>query len=149
MTADPQMADEPPQLLTQAGEGCDCCRLAITKTNSIRIGGHNTQTNLGVNATTLPSPDGVMHNLPPVSAVFEGRDLAGCCWSAGRTTEAIRIEDEVLGPAHPQTASALRPPHAWRKAHGKPAAHGTGRRSSRIDQGVKMPGRRRPCPRRG
>jgi tetratricopeptide (TPR) repeat protein len=51
----------------------------ITDSSGVQVGDYNRQTNIGVDAATLPTAPvdgGVTHNLPPVSAVFEGRDLA-------------------------------------------------------------------------
>ncbi|MFF5083645.1 tetratricopeptide repeat protein [Actinoplanes sp. NPDC000266] len=54
----------------------------ISASSGVQVGDHNTQTNLVVDASTLPAPqtpgaDGpAVHNLPPATAVFEGRDVA-------------------------------------------------------------------------
>ncbi|XVV15934.1 tetratricopeptide repeat protein [Actinoplanes sp. CA-131856] len=53
----------------------------VSGSSGFQIGDHNTQHNIGVDASTLPVPQAtgngaVVHNLPPASAVFEGRDTA-------------------------------------------------------------------------
>jgi len=57
-------------------------RVAIDSAAALQIGSHNTQLNVGVDVGSLPPPQrpgeagSVPHNLPPASAVFEGRDVA-------------------------------------------------------------------------
>ncbi|MEV6303183.1 tetratricopeptide repeat protein [Actinoplanes sp. NPDC051861] len=53
----------------------------VAGSHGVQIGSHNTQTNITVDAGSLPPAQrvgetGTPHNLPPVSAVFEGRDVA-------------------------------------------------------------------------
>ncbi|MEV6303182.1 FxSxx-COOH system tetratricopeptide repeat protein [Actinoplanes sp. NPDC051861] len=53
----------------------------VVGSRGVQVGSGNSQTNLGVDAGSLPPPQrvggGVPHNLPAATAVFEGRDLAG------------------------------------------------------------------------
>jgi tetratricopeptide (TPR) repeat protein len=56
-------------------------RVAVDSAAALQIGSYNTQLNVEVDARTLPPPQRpgeagcVPHNLPPASAVFEGRDV--------------------------------------------------------------------------
>ncbi|MET8148727.1 tetratricopeptide repeat protein [Actinoplanes sp. NPDC049668] len=52
----------------------------VTNSQGFQVGSGNTQTNIGVDAVSLPPPQAVgagavVHNLPQASAVFVGRDL--------------------------------------------------------------------------
>ncbi|GAA4263882.1 hypothetical protein [Dactylosporangium darangshiense] len=60
--------------------------VSIPGGHGVQVGDHNTQTNVGVNASTMPpaqrvTVDGLVHNLPAASGVFVGRDLAALAGS--------------------------------------------------------------------
>jgi hypothetical protein len=69
MSTSPMAAGEPVQPVVVGGS------------RGFQIGDYNQQLNVDVDPATLPparivSNGTVVHNLPPASAVFEGRDLA-------------------------------------------------------------------------
>lgn len=72
-------------------------RAEVAGSSGFQVGSGNTQINVGVDHVTLPPPqtpgagDGVPHNLPPASAVFEGRDVAQLAGLFGDTGAGVVV----------------------------------------------------------